>query len=343
MPSWRKNGRRDPFVGLHDFRAADLRHRGVDQVFGQHGVVFDGGEFLGSAHGGLRLEQDLLAFREAGVGALDHLGLGFRDGEIEFGYRAQLLQRFAEHGWVGRHHHREIGGVEVLFGGTQQVGARHGLQRLLILRKEVLRIAVVIQHHLAREQFGPAVMGEDQAVDRRIPRIPPLVLGDFGAADAVDLLEDGLDGCHCGDALGAAGDFEQAGVAVPGVPGGADVVGDAQFGAQAVGDAALGSAAQDARQDFERGTVLIVAPAAEVSHGKEGLRNVLRLGQEDAGRGRVFHLREFGNGRLLHGPIGKQLLDCSLHFGSIEIAPDAERDVGREKVSLMELRAGRCG
>src|ERR1019366_72167 len=57
-----EDGRRDPSVRLHDFRAADVRHGGIDRVFREHGVVFDGGELFGSTRGGPRLEQDLPAF-----------------------------------------------------------------------------------------------------------------------------------------------------------------------------------------------------------------------------------------------------------------------------------------
>ena len=97
-----------------------------------------------------------------------------------------------------------------------------------------------------------------------------------------------------------------------------------------------GPAAQDARQDFERGIVLIAAQATQVAEGKESLQGVLLLGEKDAGRGRVLYLREFGDRRLLYGPIGKELLDGRLHFGGIEIAPNAQHHVGRKKVSLVE-------
>ena len=111
-----------------------------------------------------------------------------------------------------------FGGVEILFGHTQHIGARHRLQRLLILRQVVLRIAVIVQHHLPREQLGAGIVGEDQAVDRGIPCVPPLLLGDFALADAVDLFQDRLDRGNRGDALGAARDFEQAGLRVACVP-----------------------------------------------------------------------------------------------------------------------------
>src|ERR1019366_4328323 len=130
-----------------------------------------------------------------------------------------------------------------------------------------------IQYQLTYEHFGSAVVGECQAAERGIPGIPPLVVGDFGGADAVDLLLDGPDGGDGGDAVGAAGDFEGAGLGVACVPVSANLIGDAESGAQAVGDSASGPAAQDAGQNCQRGVVLILALAAEVAAGKVTLRS----------------------------------------------------------------------
>ena len=108
------------------------------------------------------------------------------------------------------------------------------------------------------------------------------------------------------------------------------------FVAQALRDPALRAAAQNAGHDFERGAIFVAAQAAQMADRKEGLLGVLLLGQEEPRRGRILHLREFGDRRLLHRPIGKQLFDRRLHLRGIEIAPDAEHDVGRKESSLVE-------
>ena len=123
---------------------------------------------------------------------------------------------------------------------------------------------------------------------------------------------------------------------VAGSPIGGNIIGVPQFRTNPLKQAAGKSASKYVAHHFESRIILVLQDSAQMAQGKERLCHVFFNCQIDSGRRLGGHRREGRHGRLLHGPIGEQLLQLGFHLRRGEISVDREHDVGGKEIALVE-------